>query len=147
MLLYAFYTFEIFCSWEYIVYRIRREKKYMYVFCIWYIHIAYLYMVYIHILAEFVIIQESNIALSIADTGTLVLNDKKIRPCWWWYSFQSYLPFELVLTGMDHLLKGFVGDQRKHCVYNLNGRKGSPLLLLLSHASLVSASHVYALGA
>lgn len=30
-------------------------------------------MVYIHILAEFVIIQESNIALLIADTGTLVL--------------------------------------------------------------------------
>ena len=48
-------------------------KRYMYVFCIWYIHIAYLYMVYIHILAEFVIIQESNIALLIADTGTLVL--------------------------------------------------------------------------
>ena len=40
-----------------------------------------IYAIYIHILAEFVIIQESNIALSIADTGTLVLNDKKIRPC------------------------------------------------------------------
>lgn len=44
-------------------------------------YIAYMYMVCIHILAEFVIFQESNIALLIEDTGTLVLDDKKTRPC------------------------------------------------------------------
>ena len=55
------------------------RKKGMYF--VYDMYIAYMYMVCIHILAEFVIFQESNIALLIEDTGTLVLDDKKTWPC------------------------------------------------------------------
>lgn len=50
-------------------------------------------------------------------------------------------------TLMDHLLVGgLLVTNGNNCVYSLNGRKGSPLLLLLSNGSLPFTSHVYMFG-